>query len=254
MTPGERVIAAARTKLGCSESPPGSNDGACVNQIQSSTGAYNLAWCGSFVKWSYDKAGVGEDGLCSASTYQMVGNAKAQGALIPKPVPGCMIVWHPGSSGHTEVYIDAGRGFGPRTIGGNTGDAVREHFRDIRGAYLIAPKALREPPPPVFRDVYWWEDPAATPDRHGLYAATASREKAIRQWVAAGGQPGHVRRGKLSVLVEGKLRPRYTFWTGPRKRSPDFSTKAKRDANLKKVSAQRPGHILRPRSRRERLS
>jgi hypothetical protein len=71
-----------------------------------------------------------------------------------------------------------------------------------------------------------------------------------------------VRRGKLTVRdAKGRLVPRFTFWTGPRKRSPDYrgvvrgmGPKARRDAAKRKVEAERPGHIIRPRSRRVRVN
>lgn len=255
MTKADAIIAAGRRFLGCTEAPRGSNDGTCVRHIQSSTGAYRAPWCGSFVARAYMDAGVEDDGIISASTWQTVANARARGALLTTAIPGCIIVWRPGASGHMEIVERVLSATTVQTIGGNVSDSVKQSYRTTAGAYLIAPAALREPPPPVYRMVWWWEDDKAEPDRHGLYAATASREKAIRAWVDDGNSPGHVRRGKLSVKdARGRLVPRYTFWTGPRKRSPDFLVKAKRDADVKKVSAERPTHTLRKRSRRERVS
>jgi hypothetical protein len=255
LTAAEKVIAAFRRRLGVTENPPGSNDdrGGWITYCNGRWGMRYVPWCGTSSDTAYADGGVDDGGLGSPSTAQIVANARAAGRLRSKPVPGCYIIWRPGSAGHVEVAQKALSPTAWLTVGGNTGDAVRDHIRDIRGAYFAVPPALDEPPAPVYRTVYWWEDPKAKPVRHGLYAAIASREKAVRAWVAKHGNPGHVRRGKLSVMRDGRLVPRYTFWTGQRRRSPDFTTKAKRDANMKKVAAQ-TGHTLRPRSKRVRVS
>jgi hypothetical protein len=44
-------------------------------------------------------------------------------------------------------------------VGGNVSDGVRRTIRDIRGATIIVPKALRETQPR--RNLYWFEDPGA---------------------------------------------------------------------------------------------
>lgn len=257
MTNGQKVIAAARTKRGCAEWPPRSNDGACVNEIQASTGAFNLAWCGSFVKWAFDKAGVDLAGTGSASTWWMVELARQNGVLGFTPVPGSPVVWRPGAQGHTEIFIgwtDRERQIA-RTIGGNTGDAVREHDLSVAGAFFIVPPSLKQtPPPPVYKTVYWWEDPAAEPVRHQLRNTREASDKDAAAWVARHGNPGHIRRGIVYIKRHGKRVPVYTFWTGQRKRSIDFPSKAQRDVNMAAVAAQRPGHILRARSKRTRVS
>ncbi|MBA3689520.1 MAG: hypothetical protein H0W81_11960 [Chloroflexi bacterium] len=263
MTTADRVIAAARADLGCSESPPGSNDGACVNRIQSSTGAYNAAWCASAVTYWWQKAGIDVSTLGTAGTADLVDRARREGRLRSKPVPGCAVVWSPGDRGHTEIVIRTIGSVGARTIGGNTGDAVREHDRYINGpnTFFIVPDELEAKP--EYSTTYWWEDPAAEPVRHELRNSAARREQDITEWVGKGGQPGHVRRGTVSIRRHGKLVPVFTWWSGPRKRSPDWTSpplatpaaaKRKRDANHDKVSAERPGHILRKRSARVRVN
>lgn len=252
------VVREARDDLGCVESGR-PNGGPCVNALQGITGALNAAWCASAVSTWWFRAGLTQR-IVTAGTADLVNQARDRGWLTSEPIMGSAVVWRPGPFGHTEIFIewvDRARNLA-RTIGGNTGDAVREHFRDVSGAYFVTPPELREVPKPVYRDVYWWEDPKAEPVRHGLYAAIASREKAVRAWVADHGSPGHVRRGKLSVRdAHGRLVPRFTFWTGERKRSPDFTgsgAKKRRDADMHKVAGQRPGHVLRPRTARVRVS
>lgn len=263
MTIGGTITTEARKDLGCFETPLGSNDGPCVRALQESTGAYRLPWCGSAVKKWAQRAGVRDMRIYSASTWAMVEQSRNAGLLRPTPVEGCSVVWNPGARGHCEDFIrwvDRPRG-AALTIGGNTGDAVREHVRDVRGAFFCVPADLEDPPEPVWETVYWWEDPRAEPVRHGLYAAEASREKAVRLWVEENGNPGHVRRGVLMVIVDGRLQRRFTFWTGQRKRSPDFrgtlatgkTARQRRNDDMKRVAAQRPGHTLRPRSKRVRV-
>ena len=265
------TIAAARRDLGCREDPPRSNGGRCVLALQGITGALWQAWCASAVSTWWQRGGL-NNRIVTAGTAALVTEARDRGWLTREPVMGSAVVWRPGPNGHTELFIewvDKANGIA-RTIGGNTGDMVQEHERDVDGAYFVTPPELLEEPPPVYETVYWWEDPKAQPDRHGLYAATASRENAVDLWVngnpAKGikghGNPGRVRRGKLTVRdAKGRLVPRFTFWTGPRKRSPDFrgvvrgmGPKARRDASMRKVAAERPGHIIRPRSKRVRVN
>lgn len=255
MTNGEKVIASFRRRLGVIEIPLGSNDdrGGWITQGEADWGMRYQPWCGTSGRRAWKDAGLSDDGLGSPSTAQIVVNARREGRLRAEPVPGCYVVWKPGPSGHVETFIRwvnkaAGQAL---TIGGNTSDRVREHVRDVRGAYFVVPSALDVVP--QYRTLYWWEDPAAEPKCHGLWAREDYRDNAIKKWVAKNGNPGHVRKGKLSVLRGGKLVPRWTFWTGPRKRSIDFDSKAKRDADLRKVEAA-TGHTLRPRSRKVRVS
>lgn len=261
MTPADQVIARARAYLGVYESR-GRNRSPTIDRWAGRWGySYDSPdddgppWCGIYVDAMYAEAGVDDDGIGSPSTYAIYARAKELGRLRPDPVPGCFVVWRPGMTGHVEIAI---RRVGPgvwRTIGGNTGDAVREHDRSIAGAYFAVPRALDAPPEPVYRTVYWWEDVDAEPVRHGLYARESYREHAVDVWVARHGNPGHVRRGVLSVRdTAGLLVPRFTFWTGPRRRSPDYATRGTRDASLALARAQRPGHRFITRSRRERIA
>lgn len=242
------IISNARKRLGCKENPPGSNDGACVRDIQSSTGMYRLPWCASFIVRIWEESGIDVSKIRTASTYYMVEYARDLGWLSPEPVPGCAVVWNPGASGHVEFYIS-----GPRdralTIGGNTGDAVREHYRSIAGAYFIVPPELRgkQKAEVVYKTVYWWEDRRAKPVMHGLHTSPESREAGVEKWVARWGNRGHVRRGKLSVYNPRtrKREARWTFWTGLRARSVDFASKAERDASAAKAEAARGRVVVR---------
>jgi len=198
------VIAAARRDVGCAEFPPRSNGGRCVNALQGITGALNQAWCASAVSTWWFRGGLVER-IVTAGTAELVRQARVKGWLTAEPIMGSAVVWNPGPSGHVELFIewvDRARGIA-RTIGGNTGDAVREHFRDVDGAYFVTPPELREKPKPVYEDVYWWEDPAATPVRHQLRNTREAREEDIKEWVAKGGSPGHVRRGTVSIRRHG---------------------------------------------------
>lgn len=250
----EEVVAHARKRKGCREDPPGSNGGKCVHEIQSSTGAYDLPWCASFVFKSWQDADiVSKSEWATASTYQMVADARRKGWLADNPVQGCAVVWNPGSHGHTEIFVAwANRSLGlALTIGGNTSDAVLEHVRNVRGSYFVVPPILLKS---EMTTVYWWEDPAAKPVRHGMYVAEASRENAVRAWVSRWGNPGHVRRGQLTVRDPrtGKKVNRYTFWTGQARRSPDFSSKAARDKHQKETEMAR-GHKVRSKSRKVKV-
>ena len=258
-----RVIAEARADLGCVETPPRSNDGPCVNALQELTRALNLAWCASAVSTWWHRAGV--DGIVTASTAELAAEGRRRGWLTPDPVKGSAVVWNPGPSGHTELFVEwihyPSRL--ARTIGGNTGDAVLEHVRSVAGALFVTPPDLTREPAPKYEDVYWWEDPAAEPERHGLYDREQYRENAVAAWVREHGNPGHVRRGEVTIDDPdnpGKRVRRFTFWTGPRKRSPDYrgtvngvTARKRRDLSLIAAKAKAPTHTFRPRRRRERV-
>ena len=253
---GDKVIAAFRKRLGVSEKPPGSNDdgGGWITHVNRRWNMRFVPWCGTSSDAAYDEGKVDDGGLGSPSTFQIVENGRREGRLRSKPVKGCFVVWRPGASGHVEVAVKALTTTAWRTIGGNTGDAVREHDRYILDAFFVVPKALEEKPAPVFKTYYWWEQPKARPVMHGPWATISAREKAARLWVERNGNPGHVRRGKFSLKVNGRWQPRFAFWTGPRKRSPDFDTKAARDKSLATARTQNPDGKFRTRSKRVRVS
>lgn len=248
------VTREARRWVGCKEVPPGSNDGACVNEIQKSTGALNLAWCASFVFKVWQNTGVvPKDEWATASTYYLVEGARSRGWLTKEPVEGSAVVWNPGQHGHTELFLywvnkSAGQA---KTLGGNTSDKVEEHVRNVNGAYFVTPPVLLQPDTVTY---FWWEDPKAQPVRHGLYAKEEYRENAVAAWVKEHGNPGHVRRGWLMVKDPrtGEKVKRYTFWTGESRRSPDFESKAKRDRSQKDAESAR-GRKVRPRSRKVKV-
>ena len=54
MTDRERIIAAAKEKVGYKEDPPNSNK----NMFGEWFGFNGVAWCAIFVSWCYDKAGL----------------------------------------------------------------------------------------------------------------------------------------------------------------------------------------------------
>lgn len=253
MTNGEKVVAKARSYLGVYEKW-GENRGPEIDRWEARWGTRGVAWCGMFIDAMYAEAGVDDEGIMNPSTYYSVENARQAGRLSNTPVTGCAFVWKPGSYGHMEIGIKPAGGGMWWTIGGNTGDAVREHTRSIAGAYIIVPKAILLEPEPVYRTEYGWQDLDAEPVNHGLWAREDYRENAVKKWIAKHGNPGHVRRGKLSVKVNGIFVPRFTFWTGQRARSPWFDTIQRRDRDLEKVKDERPGHRFRTVSRRVRVS
>jgi hypothetical protein len=250
-----QVIAKARRYLGTAETPPGSNRGPDIDRWQRFWGMSGQPWCGMFADAMFREAGVDDDDMGHPSTWTIYANARAKGRLRPEPVPGCFVVWDPGPRGHVEIAV---RRVAPgiwRTIGGNTGDMVREHDRSVAGAYFCVPSALTAAPsPPVYRTEYSWQDLDAKPVMHGPWATKSSREAAIARWVAAHGNPGHVRRGRIMRRVNGVVVPRWVFWTGQRAASPWLASKARRDADLERVRAQRPGHRFRTVSRRVRVT
>jgi hypothetical protein len=236
MTPGQRAIYVARSALGQSETE-GPNRSPWLRQICAEVGdAYGYAWCGTFIRWAWKRAGFSEAswrGLASASTWQFVENARRQGRLRSTPVPGCAVVWNPGARGHVEVYIS-----GSNTIGGNTGDSVREHLRDIDGAYFVVPPELEaQPEPPVTE--YMLEDPAAQPRVYGPWKVKADRDRALAALPA---------RKRATARLVRTTAGRFAFLLGPRRLYGPWSTKRARD-DAQVVIQKRLGRRLRPWSR-----
>lgn len=123
------IVKEARSLVGIREVPMGSNSGTDVHRIQSATHAYNLPWCVSTVQYVWQKV-IGttwaED---TAGAYFLADYAKSHGAVIPRPVPGCAVVYRIGQ-GHAGTVVALAGGQAFHAVEGNEADAVREVLRD----------------------------------------------------------------------------------------------------------------------------
>ena len=185
--PAERVIAAATRHIGVSEQPPGSNSGPRIDGWIARWGLQDLPagakpWCGMFADAVYFEAGVDDDELGHPATAEICRRARASGAIVDRPIAGAMIVW---CGTHVEIVVeDLGDGR-VRTIGGNTGDAVRERVRSTDGATIVAPRAIRESPPPGRARQYLLEDIRMRPRVVGPWRTKAMRDLRLRRLAPA---------------------------------------------------------------------
>jgi hypothetical protein len=84
------VLEIAKSQLGVSEDPKGSNWGSKVKEYLKAGGcAYPAPWCVAFVVWCFRQAGFGNTKLpTSASSTYLLNWAREQGHLCKSPLPG----------------------------------------------------------------------------------------------------------------------------------------------------------------------
>jgi hypothetical protein len=154
MVTAKDLISVYRGELGVREVPYGSNRGPRVRQYQSSTGAYNAAWCVSFLQWGFKKAGVSRIANRSAGVFYCVDWARKNGLLRYSPKPGYLAayMW---SAGHIGIVEELLPGGGFVAIEGNASNMVRRNWRDGRNTVFIkvpgvdyGTKRVVPPPPP----------------------------------------------------------------------------------------------------------
>lgn len=158
MTKGDAVVKVALAEVGVTEVPMGSNTGPRVRQYQAATdlGGTGWPWCSAFVEWCWKRVGGIDTAICSPSTAVFAARAISE-RLTGACRPGAAVCWAPR---HVEIAV------APTSdpniwhcVGGNVSDGVRRTIRDIRGATIIVPEALRKTQPRP--KLYWFEDPGA---------------------------------------------------------------------------------------------
>lgn len=147
------VIQIARKEIGVKEDPSGSNKqkyGEWFN-LQS------VPWCGIFVSWCYDKAGMYLGNIGYAKGYAGVDTAVHEisrwGKLVTVPAPGDIVFfdWQgDGKFDHTGLFVkDNGKGLF-QSIEGNTsfgndsnGGMVMQRERSYKNCIFVRPNAVR---------------------------------------------------------------------------------------------------------------
>lgn len=136
------MVKFARTLLGIHESPPHSNDGVEVREIQSATGAYRAPWCVSTRQY-IDLHTVGTTYADkTAVVYYYAEYAVKHGHTIPKPTPGAAVCYHIGQ-GHMGTVEKVWPNGTFDAIEGNEADAVRRVLRDprvLRCTFVLRPE------------------------------------------------------------------------------------------------------------------
>ncbi len=124
------VVDAARTQIGVSEQPPGSNDSPQIAAYREAVpGATVGPWCAYFASWAARQAGVplGEHGEGFGSVSAIWSWAQRTGRAVPAteaaPQPGDLIVWGGEHVGIVEAVDPDGT---IHTIEGNSSDQVAQ--------------------------------------------------------------------------------------------------------------------------------
>lgn len=134
-TLGQSMLKLATTYLGVHENPMGSNDGIQVNIFQSSTGAYNLPWCASFISYIAKRCGWQGTPTARAYTWLELG----VGVPLASAQPGDIVVFGI-EDGHVGFFVSQTAAL-VETIDGNTGDSVARRWRPksvVRGVRRLA--------------------------------------------------------------------------------------------------------------------
>ena len=135
ISPAQRAVAYAMSQRGVHESPWGSNGGRDVHRYQSSTGAYNQAWCASFFWYCWQKAGY--RGATSAGAWYSTDRIGAR-VNIANAIPGDGVSFNVGD-GHIGMFLSYNRRTGMvKTIDGNTADQVAIRERSIHSIHSIS--------------------------------------------------------------------------------------------------------------------
>lgn len=237
-----RIIAAAEAEVGRAEVPLGSNDGPDVRRYQGATylPGSGWPWCGALVCYVWQRAGVPRElaqRIASPSTALACEIARRE-ALVMTPRPGAAVVW---CGVHVEILHSPMGGEVWRTIGGNTGDAVRYRTRSLAGALVYGPADLDDlGAPPPGEPLYWLEDVRAESRVLGPWIRRAWAES---RWSLL--EPPIRRRAKVVATGAGRFalrigEPRhYGPWTGA-------AGRASRDERARPALEARLGRRLRP--------
>jgi len=188
----QKVCNIAEGQVGVHESPMGSNKGGC-EKYQRPWGTWMVGqpWCGAFVAWVWEQAGLDGMGLADPSTATMCNIASNEG-LKCSPRPGAAFV---DCGTHTGLLMyDMGGGVW-KTIEGNTSDQVAWRQRSLGGWTIYAPEQIKSggSPPPPKTTWYYIEDVHQKGIREwGGWSSAKARDNALSSMQ----NPGHYRKFK----------------------------------------------------------
>lgn len=134
----------ASRRLGTTETA-GANRGKLIDKWEQSFGTLGQPWCGIFVGKALQQAGVQGVDSRIASTAGIVDMArKGEGGFAglvsaKQAQAGDVVVWNPGSNGHTGIVERVGRDGSVTVIEGNASNGVRRRVHPKPGAYYARP-------------------------------------------------------------------------------------------------------------------
>lgn len=140
LTHADHAVAYALSQIGVHESPWGTNRGDDVHRYQSSTGAYNEAWCASFFWYCWQQAGY--KGAVSAGAWNSTDHHGTHVADLNHAIPGDGVSFDIGE-GHIGIFLHktATEVF---TVDGNTNDQVAIRSRPIGEIHSICRPTITE--------------------------------------------------------------------------------------------------------------
>lgn len=137
-----RELSYARSQLGVTEIPWGSNRGPHISYqvgplpaYESITGAYGAPWCASFVQWMLYTSKTGTIADRSAGVYYIKDWAWRRALLRAMPRPGDLVAFLE-NNGHIGV-VEAVSRYGITSIEGNTGNAVHRRFHPWHSTSMV---------------------------------------------------------------------------------------------------------------------
>lgn len=144
-----KIIEIAEKEIGYSEVPANSNK----TKYGKWFGLDGVAWCGMFVSWCYDKAGLplGNIGFTKgfAGCQTAVAHYSKKGKVTKTPVPGDIVFFDWNGDGrydHTGLFVKDIDGTSFETIEGNTsltnqsnGGQVMRRKRKYAGVLFVHP-------------------------------------------------------------------------------------------------------------------
>ncbi len=137
MTPVAKLLAWYEKEVGTKEEPLGSNRGQRVHYYQSSTGAYNAAWCVSFLQKGLQALGIPRLADRTAGVFYLVGWARKHGLTRSVPKMGYFVAFMHGQ-GHIGIVKNVYKNGSFRTIEGNATNRVRgDRVYPKNGAYAF---------------------------------------------------------------------------------------------------------------------
>ena len=246
MTNGDKVIKKAFEYLGEHEVPDGSNSSPQIDKWEARWGLKNEPWCGMYADAMYAESGVDDAGICHPATSQICANGKKYKWDGKSVIPAGALWVNCGV--HVALITKDNRDGTVSTIEGNHGNRVAVGRRDVAGATIIIPPAIKTEIKPPVKWEYWLEDTQAKPmllTVNGKIARWKSKAARDKNLEVLKNNPEYARlRPRPVSRGEGKNK-RYYILIGNLRYYGAFDSIEIRN-NAQKSLEKRLGHSLRP--------
>ncbi len=184
MPTGHDVIRKARSQIGVTEHPLGSNSGREVEEYQRATwlAGTGWPWCVAFCQWVFRELGVPLPNG-GAGAWALLDWAKSVGWAVNDPRPGDICILSEGS-GHACLF-ERFEGTDVVTVDGNWGDRVGEqrHSKAIVKGY-VRNKHLEHPGAKVKARRPRLFQVATSHSGHRKVVFVAKKRRRVARWIA----------------------------------------------------------------------